>query len=159
MQEIGTVISSEFGPSSQEFWFVVNDNKGVPVRKGQFVQIETSDGLLVARVDEVIKTNRYYQRAESVSEFEKSGKPLIEQFPVDRWEYLMGKAYPLGIISNGSQRRVTFPVSPGNKIYPVDDSILHQVLGLDVNNGVNMGKIEFHNVDARLNVTRLFQKH
>ncbi len=159
MQEIGTVISSEFGPSSQEFWFVVNDNKGVPVRKGQFVQLDTSDGLLVARVDEVIKTNRYYTRAESVSEFEKSGRPLVEQFPVDRWEYLIAKTYPLGIISNGSQRRVTFPVSPGNKIYPVDEKILHQVLGLDVNNGLDMGKIEFHNVDAKLNVTRLFQKH
>ena len=37
MQEIGTVISSELGSSSQEFWFVVNDNKGVPVRRGQLL--------------------------------------------------------------------------------------------------------------------------
>ncbi|MBI2546945.1 MAG: DUF87 domain-containing protein [Candidatus Aenigmarchaeota archaeon] len=159
MNEIGTVISSELGPSSQEFWFVVNDNKGVPVRKGQFIQLETSDGLLVARVDEIIKTNRYYQRAESVSEFEKSGKPLTDQFPVDRWEYLIAQAYPLGVFSNGLQRRVTFPVSPGNKIYPIDENILNDVLGLDVKNGINIGKVEFHNTDAKLNITRLFQKH
>lgn len=156
MRELGTVISFETGPSSQEFWFVVN-NGGV--KKGQFVQVETSDGLLVARVDEVFKTNRYYQRAESVSEFEKSGKSLTDQFPVGRWEYLVAQVYPVGLFSNGSQKRVTFPVSPGNKVYPVDENVLNDVLGLDVKKGVDIGKIEFHNVDAKLNVTRLFQKH
>ncbi|MBI2543075.1 MAG: ATP-binding protein [Candidatus Aenigmarchaeota archaeon] len=159
MKEIGTVISSETGPNSQEFWFVLNDNKGIPVRKGQFVQLNTQDGILVARVEDIIKTNRYYQRAESVSEFERSGRPLIEQFPVDRWEYLIAEAFPLGMISNGVQRRVTFPPSPGNDVYPVDEQLLHSILGLDVNSGLNIGKIEFHNVDAKLNVTRLFQKH
>jgi len=159
MQEIGTVISSESGPNSTEFWFVLNDNKGIPVRKGQFIQLNTQDGILVARVEDIIKTNRYYQRAESVSEFERSGKPLVEQFPVDRWEYLIAQAYPLGIFSNGKQKRVTFPPSPGNDVYPIDESLLHNVLGLDVKSGVNIGKIEFHNVDAKLNVTRLFQKH
>ncbi len=29
MQEIGTVISSVEGPNSQEFWFVLNDNKQI----------------------------------------------------------------------------------------------------------------------------------
>lgn len=159
MQEIGTVISSESGPNSTEFWFVLNENKGVPVRKGQFIQLNTQDGILVARVEDIIKTNRYYQRAESVSEFERSGRPLVEQFPVDRWEYLIAQAYPLGVFSDGVQRRVTFPPSPGNDVYPIDESLLHNVLGLDVKSGLDIGKIEFHNVDAKLNVTRLFQKH
>lgn len=159
MQEIGTVISSESGPNSTEFWFVLNDNKGVPVRKGQFIQLNTQDGILVARVEDIIKTNRYYQRAESVSEFERSGKPLVEQFPVDRWEYLIAQAYPLGVFGDGIQRRVTFPPSPGNDVYPIDEQLLHNVLGLDVNSGLDIGKIEFHNVNAKLNVTRLFQKH
>ena len=159
MQEIGTVISSELGPNSKEFWFVLNDNKGVPVRKGQFIQLNTQDGILVARVEEIIKTNRYYQRAESVSEFERSGRPLVEQFPVDRWEYLIAQAHPLGVFSNSIQKRVTFPPSPGNDVYPIDEQLLHNVLGLDVNSGLDLGKIEFHNVDAKLNMTRLFQKH
>ncbi len=159
MQEIGTVISFAESPNSTEFWFVLNDNKGVPVRKGQFIQLNTQDGILVARVEDIIKTNRYYQRAESVSEFERSGRPLVEQFPVDRWEYLIAQAYPLGVFSDGIQRRVTFPPSPGNDVYPIDENLLHNVLGLDVNSGVNIGTIEFHNVNAKLNVTRLFQKH
>lgn len=159
MQEIGTVISSESGPNSTEFWFVLNDNKGIPVRKGQFIQLNTQDGILVARVEDVIKTNRYYERAESVSEFERSGKPLVEQFPVDRWEYLIAQAYPLGVFSDGAQKRVTFPPSPGNDVYPIDEQLLHNVLGLDVKSGLDIGKIEFHNVDAKLNTTRLFQKH
>jgi len=159
MQGIGTVISSVESPNSTEFWFVLNDNKGVPVRKGQFIQLDTQDGILVARVEDIIKTNRYYQRAESVSEFERSGRPLVEQFPVDRWEYLIAQAYPLGVFSNGTQKRVTFPPSPGNDVYPIDESLLHNVLGLDVKSGLDIGKIEFHNIDAKLNITRLFQKH
>ena len=159
MQEIGTVISSVESPNSTEFWFVLNENKGVPVRKGQFIQLNTEDGILFARVEDIIKTNRYYQRAESVSEFERSGRPLVEQFPVDRWEYLIAQAYPLGVFSDGAQRRVTFPPSPGNDVYPIDESLLHNVLGLDIKSGLDIGKIEFHNVSAKLNVTRLFQKH
>jgi len=159
MKGIGTVISSIESPNSTEFWFVLNDNKGVPVRKGQFIQLNTQDGILVARVEDIIKTNRYYQRAESVSEFERSGRPLAEQFPTDRWEYLIAQSHPLGVFADGTQRRVTFPPSPGNDVYPIDEQLLHNVLGLDVTSGLNIGEIEFHNVDAKLNVTRLFQKH
>ncbi len=159
MREIGTVISSELGPNSTEFWFVLNENKGVPVRKGEFIQLDTQDGVLVARVEDIIKTNRYYQRAESVSEFERSGKPLIDQFPVDRWEYLIAQARPLGIFSNGMQKRVTFPPSPGNDVFPIDETLLNNALGLDVNSGLNLGKVEFHNIDAKINITKLFQKH
>lgn len=34
MQEIGTVITFEQGPNSNDFWFVLNDNKGIPTRTG-----------------------------------------------------------------------------------------------------------------------------
>lgn len=159
MQEIGTVITSEQGPNSDEFWFVLNNNKGIPIRKHQFIQLQTPDGLLIARVSEIIKTNRYFSRAESVSEFERSGKPLIEQFPVDRWEYLIAQANSLGVYSNSTQLRVSFPPSPGDKVYPVDEKILFDFLGLDKEKGLNIGKVEFHNLDAKLNITKLFQKH
>ena len=159
MQEIGTVISSERGPSSSEFWFVISENKGMPVRKGQFIQLQTPEGLLLARVDEIIKTNRYYTHAESVSEYERSGRPLIEQFPIDRWEYLIGKATSLGVYINREQRRVSFPPSPGDKVFPADKSILIDFFGLDNDSGINIGKVEFHDLEAKINLTRLFQKH
>jgi DNA helicase HerA-like ATPase len=158
MQEIGTVISSETGPNSSEFWFVLKDSQGVPIRKGEFVQLQADDGLLIARVSEVIKTNRYFMRAESVSEYERSGKPLVEQFPVDRWEYLIAQAMPLGVYADGVQKRVSFPTSPGSKVYKADEKILSDFFGFD-KNGINIGKVEFHDLDAKLNITRLFQKH
>jgi len=159
MQEIGTVISTLEGPSSSEFCFVIKDVKGIPVRKGQFVQLETEEGLLVARVSEIIKTNRYFMRAESVSEYEKSGRPLMDVFPVDRWEYLVANATALGIYSDGKQKRVSFPSSPGQKVYEIDEKILFSFLGLDQEKGLAIGEVEFHNIDTRLNLTKLFQKH
>jgi len=158
MQEIGTVISSPEGPSSDEFWFVIKENKGIPVRKGEFVQLQAKDGLLVARVDEVIKTNRYFLHPESVSEYEREGRKMFEQFPVERWEYLVAHAFPLGVYANGSQQRVSFPVSPGDKVYKIDEKILSEFFGFD-EHGINIGNVEFYNVSAKLNITKLLQKH
>ncbi len=158
MKEIGTVISTEEGPSSTEFWFVVNDSKAMSVRKGEFIQLSFDDGILVCRVEELMKENRYYARPDSVVEYERSGKPLTEQFPVDRWEYGTARAVTLGVYKNGLQKRSTFPVSPGQKVYKADTSILSDFLGFD-RSGVHIGKMEFHDVEARLNVSKLFQKH
>ncbi|MEM5882810.1 MAG: ATP-binding protein [Candidatus Aenigmatarchaeota archaeon] len=157
MQEVGTVISTPES-SSKSFSFVINQERGFPVRKGQFVQLETEEGLLIARVSEIFKTNRYFARAESVREYERSGKLLPEFFPVERWEYLVADAVPLGILSDGMQKRVTFPPSPGLKVFLAENKVLAEFLGLD-DNGLNIGEIEFHNLQAKINLTRLFQKH
>lgn len=159
MQDIGTVISTLEGPNSNEFCFVIKDVKGIPIRKGQFIQLQTEEGLLVARVSEIIKTNRYFMRAESVSEYERSGRPLMDVFPVDRWEYLIAHATALGIYSDGQQKRVSFPPSPGQKVSAVDESILFKFLGLDQEKGLAIGNVEFHEIESRLNLTKLFQKH
>lgn len=160
MQEIGTVISTMEGPSSNEFSFVINqDSSKIPIRKSQFVQLQTEEGLLIARVSEIFKTNRYYERAESVREYERGGRKLNDVFPVEKWEYLVARATPLGVYVDGSQNRVCFPPSPGEKVFPVDENILSDFFGFDNNAGVNIGKVEFHDVDAKLNLTKLFQKH
>ena len=101
MTTIGTVISTLEGPSTIKFDFVIRDDKPIPVHKGQFIQIKTEQGFLVGRVDEVVKTNRYFMQAEAVREYEKSGKSLEEMFPVKRWEYLVAKTVPLGIFNEG----------------------------------------------------------
>jgi len=159
MQEIGTVISTLEGPSSNQFSFVIREVKGIPVRKGQFVQLQTEEGLLIARVSEIIKTNRYFMRAESVKEYERNGRPLLDMFPVDRWEYLVANATSLGIYADGMQKRVSFPASPGQKVSAVDEKILFEFLGLDKEKGINIGDIEFHDIPTHLNITKLFQKH
>jgi hypothetical protein len=156
LKYIGTVISTPEGPSSTTFSFVVKENE-IPVRKGQLVQLQTEEGLLIARVEEVIKTNRYFIEAETVSEYERSGNPLDEVFPVSNWECLVAKARPLGVWHD-EYSRVTFPPSPGQKVFKVNEEVLERFFGFD-EKGVKLGKLEFHNVEAKLNVTRLFQKH
>lgn len=159
MQEIGTVISTLEGPSSGQFSFVIKEVEGVPIRKGQFVQLETEEGMLIGRVSEVIKTNRYFMRAESVKEYEKNGRPLLDMFPVDRWEYLVATVVSLGIYVDGTQKRVSFPPSPGQKVFSVNEKILFEFLGLDKERGLNIGNVEFHDIPSQLNITKLFQKH
>jgi len=159
MPEIGTVISTLEGPTTNQFSFVINHDKDkLPIKKGQFVQLQTEEGLLIARVSEIAKTNRYFMRAESVREFERSGRTMMDIFPVDRWEYLVANSIPLGIFSDGKQYRTSFPPSPGEKVFPVDEKILTDFLGLDIN-GVHLGELAVHDVDVKLNLTRLFQKH
>ncbi len=159
-KSIGTVISTFEGPSTNQFNFVIREESGTtPVQKGQFIQVKTEQGFLIGRVDEVIKTNRYFMQAESVREYERSGKPLTSMFPVDRWEYLIAKTVPLGVYDDGTMKRVTYPPSPGTLVEQVDKNILSDFLGLDSKKGLNIGRVAFHDLDAKINLTRLFQKH
>ena len=92
--EIGTVIVTEDSPSPSKFSFVVTgDGRRMPVRQGQFVEVETEEGRVIAFVTNLVKTNRYFMRAESVREYERGGKPLTAIFPADRWEYLSQVLY------------------------------------------------------------------
>lgn len=156
MPEIGTVISTPEGPSSSSFSFVLNTKE--PVRKGQYIQIETNEGILIARIAEILKSNKYYSQAETVKEYEKDGKKMNDIFPAENWEYLIANAVPLGIFVDGMQERSNFPPSPGQKVFSADERILADFLGLD-KNGIDIGKLAFHNVDVKLNITKLFQKH
>lgn len=158
MQEVGTVISTEEGPSSTELRFVINDNKSKLVRKGEFVQLAFDDGILICRVEEVLKENKYYSRPDSVVEYERSGKPMMEQFPVERWEYTIARATALGVYKDGRQKRATFPVSPGQRVLKADTEILSDFLGFD-KEGIHIGNVEFHDIEAKLNISKLFQKH
>jgi DNA helicase HerA-like ATPase len=159
MKEIGTVISTLQGPNSSEFSFVINeDSQKIPVRKNEYVQLKTEQGLMIARVAEIYRMNRYYMRAESVREYERSGRDLSEMFPADKWEFLVASAVPLGIFEDGKQLRVSFPPSPGEKVYRADEKILFEFLGLD-EKGLAIGKMEAHDLEVKLNLTKLFQKH
>lgn len=160
LREIGTVIASRNGPTVNHFSFVLKEtnHKAIPIQKGQFVQLN-SMGTLVAIVENIIKTNRYFDHAEAVSEYERGGLPLSAIFPADRWEYVIAFAKPLGLFHQDNLDRVSFPPSPGDKVYFVDESVLSKLLGLD-SNGITLGKVCYHEaISGSFNLTKLFQKH
>ncbi|HIQ49962.1 MAG TPA: ATP-binding protein [Nanoarchaeota archaeon] len=154
---VGTVISTTNTPSTEKFHFVLAED--VIVKKGQFVVVSTEEGKVVARVSDIIKTNPYFERADSVKEFERSGKSLSELFPSERWEYLIGEAVPLGVYNeNGELSRSFVPPSPGEKVYLAGKQEIFKFFGFD-ENGVCLGKVLHHDVEVKLNITRLLQKH
>ncbi|VVB99413.1 DNA double-strand break repair helicase HerA [uncultured archaeon] len=154
--EIGTVISSIDGPSPSALDVVIYSGK---LHRGQFVEMDYSEGTLVCLVTDVIKTNRYFERVESVKEFEATGNKLFEQFPAGEWEYLVAKTRPLGVYQGGLIKRATFPPSPGTKVKIAVRPTIEKFLGFDLESGLHLGEIEHHETPVKLNLSRLFQKH
>jgi DNA helicase HerA-like ATPase len=156
MEEYGTVISTMEGPSTRKFSFVIN--KDCVVRRGQFVELVTEEGKLIGRVADVFRTNRYFQRPESVKEYESSGNSMEEIFPVGDWEYLVADVIPLGIYNGKGFQDVLFPASPGIKVREPEESILKDFFGLD-DKGLHLGEFRHQDIDVKINTTRLLQKH
>jgi len=163
--KIGTVIASFNEPNVNQFRFVVLDNvnnkSNIPIRRGQYIELDESDGKFIAIIQDVYKTNRYFTRAESVKEYDtKTGIQSI--FPTELWEYTIGIAKPLGYYDhdNSNLDRISFPPSPGNNVYLADKETLNKLIGLDTDKGLNMGKLCFHDeIDVKINLTRFIQKH
>ncbi len=156
MQELGTVVSSIEGPSTRRFSFVIGKEK--PVRRGQFVQVKTEEGLLIGRVGDIYKTNRYFQRPESVKEYQSSGKQMNDIFPVNDWEYLVADVNAVGVHRESGFADSLFPPSPGSSVTEPEGEILTRFFGLD-KKGLMLGKIPHHDVEVLLNPTRFLQKH
>lgn len=153
-QAIGTVIATEESPSTAEFSFVI---KGAGVRKGQYVQIVHGEGLLFGFVSELFKSNRYFERAESVADYEK-GAGMAAQFPSGSWEYMVAQVRVLGVFRGKRFERAFVPPSPGDSVHDAEPEVLRSFLGFE-ENGLHLGAIEHHDVQAKIPLTRLLQKH
>ena len=153
-QLLGVIIVTEESPSTSEFSFVIKNNS---VKKGQYVQVHEDDRTLFGFVSEIVKANRYFERAESVAEFERNGR-LDLQFPSSSWEYVIGQVKILGVFKTGRFERVFTPPSPGATVSNAEKSVLCSFLGFE-NNGLHLGSIEHHDVPAKISMTRLLQKH
>ncbi|MEA3229629.1 MAG: ATP-binding protein [archaeon] len=155
--KLGTVISTLDGPSTTSFDFVITEKE--KVLKGQFVSVDTKEGTIIARIDEIIKTNRYFERPDSVSEYEKGGASISTLFPVSRWEFLIGKAAILGLFSKDMIKRSKFPPSPGAEVIPCEEKNLVKFLNIDIEKGLDIGMLEYQDIPAKINITRLLHKH
>ncbi len=159
-QEVGTVICTPDGPNSGDFSFVITKNNDeIPVRRGQFVGLESEEGQVIAQVQNVKKTNRYFMRPESVKEYEKGKESLTSIFPAGRWEYIVAESKSSGIMTGEGLKQVSFPVSPGDKVYKIDNDTLSDFLGIDEDGGVDLGEIRYHDLRAKFDLTKLLRKH
>ncbi len=150
---LGVIIANENSPSTSEFSFVLKKE----AKKGQYVQVDHSQGILFGYVSEIYKSNRYFERAESVAEFEKHSG-MQSQFPSASWECVVGQVKILGVFNSKKFQRAFSPPSPGLQVKNADPQLLQTFLGFD-ENGVHIGSIEHHDVPARFSMTRLLQKH
>lgn len=152
--ELGTVISTPDSPSPGNVCFVVNKGQ---VHRGQFIELDYSEGKMLAIVQNIIKTNKYFERADSVKEFENSSA-MEDHFPVSEWEYVVAQTRPLGVFKGEMMKRATFPPSPGSKVSIASNNSIKKFLCLD-EKGLGVGEIEYHGLPVTLSLTSLFQKH
>ncbi|MFH1684840.1 MAG: ATP-binding protein [Candidatus Micrarchaeota archaeon] len=150
---LGTIIATDGSPSTSEFSFVLKSH----AKKGQYVQLNHSQGLLFGYISEIYKSNRYFERAESVAEFEKHSS-IDSHFPTSSWEYVIGNVKILGVHADGKFQRAFSPPSPGLAVSNADSDVLRSFLGF-TDDGLLLGSIEHHDVPAKLSLTRLLQKH
>jgi len=157
MAKLGTVISMLDSPNTSKFAFVINDDAVTLVRKGQFIEVEHESGKLIAVVNDIFRSNRYFERAESVAEYERVGV-LSSHFPVNEWSYTIAECRIMGIFDGHILHRCSFPPAPGSIVSTVDEKMLATYLGFK-EDGLTIGKLLNHDVDVKLGLSRLFQKH
>lgn len=156
IKKLGTVITTPEGPSVNGFSFVISSGE---VKRGAFISVQTDEGTIIASVMNIFKTNRYFESAGAVNEYNKTSE-LYHAFPIKEWEYTIAEAKPLGVYTqDGMLNRSNFPPSPGSSVTEVESQMLNKFLGLDQEKGVNLGTIQQHDLDAKFNLTRLLQKH
>ncbi len=163
-ESLGTIVCTEDGPSTEKIEFVIGNRnelsteKQIPIHVGQYVSINAEEGLVIAHIEQIYKTNRYFSQIDAVHEFTRSGKAFGAIFPIDRWEYVLAEAKPLGIFTNGQVQRVTYPPSPGAIVSAPDYKILSEFLGFS-KGGIHLGHLLFHDIPATFNLSKMYQKH
>jgi len=157
---LGTVISTDKGPSVLEFSFVLEGGpKEIVARRGEFVSVVTDNGIVIARVQDLLRTNRYYQHAEAVREYQSRGEPLRTIFPTDRWQYTIAKTRVLGLWVENRTARPYFAVSPGAVVRRIDEDTLSAFLKLDNKEGLHLGNLAYHSLEFTPSINRLLSKH
>ena len=150
--ELGTIVSTGETPNTQNFYFVAS--KESKVKKGLFVQVKTNEGLIIGRIEEIIKTNRYFMQPETISTYEES---INLHFPTNKWEFILCKVYCLGLL-NERIGKTTFPASPGQIVEMAEDENLKKAFKFS-ENGLKLGNLIGHDLEVKININKLFQKH
>ncbi len=155
---LGTVVATKDDPNPLEFQFVISD---VDIREnietGTFVQVHQNNELVIGIINTLRRTNRYFSSPDIIHG-SSQGLTMQSIYPAERWDYIIAKVRTLGAYRDGILQRSTRPILPGSKVELVEDEILSQFLGLS-KYGLNIGKIKQSNLNAKIDMDRLLQKH
>ena len=129
--------------------------------------------MLVGRVDEIGVNNDYFINPQTVKKFDGGSLyGISNSFPTEKWEDYIGLVKILGVFpyEEGSSlqsgdpkcrknvQRPAFPGKPGNKVFVLDGDDLWDFLGIN-SDGLNLGTLEHYNIDVKINLNRLINKH
>ncbi|MBY9002519.1 MAG: ATP-binding protein [Candidatus Lokiarchaeota archaeon] len=168
--KVGTVFNFLQLPDVHQFSFVIDKlTNDIMVKKGQFVCTDTIEGFLIGMVEKIILSNEYFSDALTIKAYNSSSNPNIIKglFPSDEFEYAIAIVKNLGIIKFNDEdkdkiksiKRMTYPASPGKKVFLVETNILKKFIGLDYEDGLNIGNLKIANIEAKININRLLNKH
>jgi hypothetical protein len=109
-------------------------------------------------VQDITRGNRYFERPESVREYEQNGSSLLEQFPAAAWDTATANCLVLGTWQNNALARSAYPPAPGTKVKEANEEMLKPFLGFR-EDGLHVGKLMNHDVPVKLGLSALLQKH
>ena len=168
--KVGLVFNFLQLPDVSKFPFVINKRTdGSLVRKGLFVYTRSIEGYLIGIIEKIVLLNEYFSDALTIKAYNSENNPNVLKglFPSDNFEYAIGIVKNLGLIEFKDKKeteifkikRMTYPASPGKGVYLVEDDILRKFIGLDPGSGLDLGKLKVSNLEAKINLNRLFNKH
>ncbi|MDD4983701.1 MAG: ATP-binding protein [Candidatus ainarchaeum sp.] len=150
MQEnLGQIISFQGTPSTSKAYFVLNNGE---VNRGQFLKIKNKKGFFFCFVNDIFRSNPYFENAMHVNE------DTSNTFPVEDWHSTIVELKILGFLKTGKICRVSFPPYPGENVTLPTREELELFLGL-IENGLELGTIENTDAAVKVDVSKLLQKH
>lgn len=166
----GTVFNYNQLPDVSQFPFVISKRlDNVFIRKGLFVYTESNEGFLIGIIERIILLNEYFTDALTIKAYNTNTNPNILKglFPSEDFEFAIAIVKCLGIIKfKGKSNhqiekilRMTYPASPGRDVYIVEDDLLNEFIGFDTKKGLDLGVVKVTNINAKINMNRLLNKH
>ncbi len=154
---LGKIIATEETPTPTKVHFVTDKDL---VDKDQYIKFNSSQGKVIGRIEDLHKTNRYFDSPESITQIEKTGIEVTDKFPTEEWEHTVGEVKALGIYKENKIERPTKPPAPGTEVKEPKKEVLRDFLGLEKpGEGLEIGELQHHGITSELSLTDLFQKH
>ena len=168
--KVGIVFNYLQLPNVLKFPFVINKREdGIFIQKGLFVYTKSNEGFLIGVIEEIILLNEYFNDALTIKAYNNNNNPNIIKglFPSKDFEFAIAIVNCLGVIQFKDKdlkeiervQRMTYPASPGEGVYIVEEEILFKFLGFDLEYGLELGHIKVINSSAKINMSRLLNKH